>query len=488
MKVTASNTVHSANKKARHNIHRFVFLNLLTLISSLIFSHPVFASHSVSIITDKNIQLVPIAGTTDVKPASVNVTTTCTAGYNLSIATTTANTLYLNGDDTNTTPSFTAVDSAYALNDINHNTDKWGYSMTGTASTAGAFNPLSTTPVFVKTTSTTSTEESTINDTFSIYYGATASNTTTSGTYRMANNGAIVYYLTVAESCADSAVVTFNENLDGEGGEGTDSTIGNFPTSSDNTTEGANIILSNKRPTRDGYKFKEWNTEANGTGSYYYAGESIPTGQDGLSGFVTLYAIWVEDCNSATICYDGNHADAGTMANQSGTAGNTVLLIPSNFSRAGYAFTGWNTEADGTGTQYGPNQNYSLPSGGITLFAQWLAPSGTLQTWSGANNLSVGDIIALRDNRDDEVYMVAKLADNNIWITENLRLVPNTANIKQQNTNNPTNAFLATYSSSATSNMCYSDSATCDDTVKFNTNNINRSLTASYNTNDNSSS
>ena len=33
-----------------------------------------------------------------------------------------------------------------------------------------------------------------------------------------------------------------------------------------------------------------------------------------------------------------------------------------------------------------------------------------------------GSVIALTDKRDNQVYTIAKLADNNCWMTENLRL------------------------------------------------------------------
>ena len=168
-----------------------------------------------------------------------------------------------------------------------------------------------------------------------------------------------------------------------------------------------------------------------------------------MSGIVDLYAIWVAECASATVCYDGNGADEGTMPTQAGSANTTLALIPSNFSRAGYGFAGWNTMPDGSGTQYGPNQNLKMPlTGGVNLFAQWLAPTGTLQSWAAASSMNVGDVIALKDARDNEVYTVAKLADNNVWIVENLRLLPNTARITTRNTNNPTSAFISAFPSS----------------------------------------
>lgn len=464
-----------------------VMAMLSVLMFSFCLSRAAFATYSVSISTSSSITLdaSPLGDGVDIHDESINVTTTCTEGYNLTLATTADSTLYLGGDSTSEGSTFSPVSSSYALSDLTNNANTWGYSLTGNTSTVGAFNPLSTTPTVIKSTSETATESESIDDTFSVYYGTAVNSSLTAGSYRMANNGGISYYLTLAETCADSTVVTFNQNLDGEGAEGTDASLTNFPTTNDNTIDTSNntITLSNKRPTRTNYEFKEWNTEADGTGDYYYIDETIPMGADGLSGFVTLYAIWVEKCAAATVCYDGNHEDAGAMNTQSITAGTTANLIASNFSRDGYAFTGWNTMADGTGTQYGPNQNYSMPStGGLNLYAQWLEPTGTLQTWADASNMNTGDVIALRDDRDDEVYMVTKLADGNVWITENLRLLPSTASITTHNTNNPTSSFVtaAPSSSSSSTGQCASDNTACVDQINYNAHNLDRTLTPAF--------
>ena len=48
-----------------------------------------------------------------------------------------------------------------------------------------------------------------------------------------------------------------------------------------------------------------------------------------------------------------------------------VISIPQNvFVREGYYFSGWNTEADGTGTYYADKSEVTLKSN-ITLYAQW---------------------------------------------------------------------------------------------------------------------
>ena len=472
-------------RKTKKQFSYLVFIAMLLGLSCF-FASPVSATYTASLTTSDSITLNAsyVGNGVDTHNESINVTTNCTAGYNLTISTTSDSTLYLDGDSSNNTTTISPINNSYALSDLTHNANTWGYSLNGNSDTVGAFNSLSTTPSSIKTTAETASE-SAIDDKFSIYYGTAINSQLTSGSYRMSNNGAISYYLTISPTCADSTVVTFNENLDGQGSEGTDSTIANFPTSSDNTTDTTNntITLSNKRPTRTGYIFKEWNTEADGTGDYYYVGETVPMGQDGLSGFATLYAIWVANCPADTICYNDNHADGGTMTDQSATSNTNNTLIASNFDRSGYGFAGWNTEADSTGTNYGPNQTINpgnLSTTGLTLFAHWLKPSGTLQAWADTSSMNTGDVIALKDNRDDEVYAVAKLADGNIWTVENLRLNPGTANISASNTNNPTATFIADApSTTSTTTQCSSNGVACDDQIYFYAGNMSRSATQS---------
>ena len=484
------------------NSQILLFLALFFIVSSLCISYPTYAEYSASITTSGEVNLNPEAGLTDIKHSDINVVTNCRAGYNLTLITSVSdNNLYLNGDSSNNTPGtfISPIDGSKALSSA---TNTWGYLLSSnTPSANDVFFPVSSNylePTVLKTTSETASSTD-IDDNFSVYYGVNVDVSMAKGTYKMipedssastATNGGLAYYLTANPSCTISLSIDFNKNLDGQGGE-TGDDVANFPTAADNTTTDNILTLSDKTPSRDGYIFREWNTEMNGTGTAFYPGDTINIGigTDEMSGDITLYAIWVAECDNGYICYDGNGANAGTMPSQEATPGNNIALLPSNFSRAGYGFAGWNTQPNGSGTQYGPNQNFKMPAtGGVNLFARWIKPTGTLQTFMGASNMSTGDVIALRDSRDGEVYTVAKLADDNIWITENLRLVPNTANITVANTNNPTSNFLAAYHNSTSNNMCSNDNDTCNNSIQFNSNNINRNLAPQYDVNDNASS
>ena len=133
-------------------------------------------------------------------------------------------------------------------------------------------------------------------------------------------------------------------------------------------------------------------------------------------------------CEENKICYSKNALDTveGTMGQQpDATANSSVTLFASNYSRAGYGFAGWNTAPDYSGTNYGPNEDVTMPadmSNGLSLYAIWVKSAGIMQEWDGCAGLNKGDVTALTDARDNDTYAVAKLADGKCWMIENLRL------------------------------------------------------------------
>lgn len=153
-------------------------------------------------------------------------------------------------------------------------------------------------------------------------------------------------------------------------------------------------------------------------------------------------------CPANSICYspnsDGNGVVNGSMGIQTiASDATSATLLASNFWRSGYGFAGWNTEYDGSGIFYGPNEDiefeagdYSEINGGLSLYAIWVKSTGYLQGWNGCPTLTqavynsetgkleadLSSITALTDKRDNQTYAVARLADGNCWMIENLRL------------------------------------------------------------------
>ena len=87
----------------------------------------------------------------------------------------------------------------------------------------------------------------------------------------------------------------------------------------------------------------------------------------------TLTVAVVAQPRTVTITFDGNGADGGSMLQQTIIAGDTENLTANAFTRTGYEFTGWNTDADGNGTTYADEAAFTASGDEqrVTLYAQW---------------------------------------------------------------------------------------------------------------------
>ena len=72
-----------------------------------------------------------------------------------------------------------------------------------------------------------------------------------------------------------------------------------------------------------------------------------------------------------TVTYDGNGADSGkTTDNTAYATGTTATVKANGYTRNGYTFTGWNTQADGKGTSCKAGDSIDVTRN-IVLYAQW---------------------------------------------------------------------------------------------------------------------
>lgn len=87
----------------------------------------------------------------------------------------------------------------------------------------------------------------------------------------------------------------------------------------------------------------------------------------------TLTVAVVAQPRTVTITFDGNGADGGSMLQQAIIAGDTENLTANAFTRTGYEFTGWNTDAEGNGTAYADEAAFTASGDEqrVTLYAQW---------------------------------------------------------------------------------------------------------------------
>jgi uncharacterized repeat protein (TIGR02543 family) len=156
-----------------------------------------------------------------------------------------------------------------------------------------------------------------------------------------------------------TSTVSFNAN---------GATSGTVPSDITVMSVSATIPGNSGAMVRTGYDFVGWNTNAIGTGVTYLPGSTITPVVD-----TPLYAKWAS-VNSYTITYNANGATSGVVAPPV-TGANSIFDLDTNsgaLARTGYTFAGWNTLANGSGTNYTAGSRYT-PTASVTLYAKWTA-------------------------------------------------------------------------------------------------------------------
>ncbi|HUX41783.1 MAG TPA: InlB B-repeat-containing protein [Rectinemataceae bacterium] len=78
--------------------------------------------------------------------------------------------------------------------------------------------------------------------------------------------------------------------------------------------------------------------------------------------------------NSFYLIYDGNGNTSGTAPASVGCRYDATATVaePGDLAKTSYAFSTWNTAADGSGIGYAPGDPLRIPAGDLTLYAQWI--------------------------------------------------------------------------------------------------------------------
>jgi uncharacterized protein (TIGR02145 family)/uncharacterized repeat protein (TIGR02543 family) len=141
--------------------------------------------------------------------------------------------------------------------------------------------------------------------------------------------------------------------------------------------------------SKTGLVFAGWNTSADGTGTQYSIGDSIPIGTSN----VLLFAKWLL---VYSVTYYGNSNTSGTVPvdNTLYTNGQTASVLDNTgiLIRTGYSFAGWNTNASGTGTDRTPGSTFAIGSTNVSLYAKWTINQYTINYHS--NGATAGTVSA----------------------------------------------------------------------------------------------
>lgn len=120
-----------------------------------------------------------------------------------------------------------------------------------------------------------------------------------------------------------------------------------------------------------------------------------------------------------TLIYNINGADNGSTPEAVIEEEGTIIILDSGtgFSRYGYIFAGWNTNTNGTGTDYAGGSNYTLTND-ITLYAKW-------------NQVSNNNIMKITIGSDTFTATLVSNSTTNAF----RQLLPMTINMSELNNN-----------------------------------------------------
>lgn len=186
----------------------------------------------------------------------------------------------------------------------------------------------------------------------------------------------------VAQWTPNQAAINYNANPPTgrtPGGQGTANWTGHT---------GDTPTISQNGWTVDGYTFTGWNTQAGGKGQAYAPGTKWAA-----NGTLTLYAQWT--AGEASLSYNGNGATGGKTDPQTGKTDEKINVRDNGFTRDGYTFVTWNTQADCKGNAVKPNSEWTL-RGSSTLYACW---AGNAQTLTYHGNGATGGNTAVQSGK-----------------------------------------------------------------------------------------
>ena len=198
------------------------------------------------------------------------------------------------------------------------------------------------------------------------------------------------------------------------------------------------------------YSFTGWDTQANGTGVHYDNKESVSNLATENNAVVDLYAQWAHDPYAVSLVVnngtgsDTKNVDVGESASFTGITPNVTYHMQSEVSCTnGQAATYENgTVTLGEVTAHTTCTITAVPTIHTITYMQEMTPAicaatttpdDSLDTadyddWDGSHHGDINYIPrkVLVDTRDNQKYLVAKLADGECWMTQNLNLVMST--------------------------------------------------------------
>ncbi len=182
---------------------------------------------------------------------------------------------------------------------------------------------------------------------------------------------------------------------------------------------GNHFELPSVQPTREGYEFTGWNTKADGTGAAFTAETEVKQS-------LTVYAQWTRKQTEISVTFDKNGGDTEAdprVTTQKVDEGASIRFeLPSvQPTREGYEFTGWNTQADGTGAAFTAETEVKQS---LTVYAQWtrkqIEKEDTIsvtvkKVWKLNDGGTATDSVTVALYKNGNMDRTAVLSDANRW-------------------------------------------------------------------------
>ena len=172
----------------------------------------------------------------------------------------------------------------------------------------------------------------------------------------------------------------------------------------------AKVLSSDGLTAPEGKVFLGWNTKADGTGEMKYPGSSVL-----VTGNITLYAVWGNKTPGTTLVYHANDGSDRKITEPYANNATVTLKGKDTFTRSGYTFSSWNTQADGKGTSFKPNDKVIVDNiESNDLYAIWTKNSGGSGGGGRKPTVTIPDDVPTGLNGDDHYAYIVGYPNGNV--------------------------------------------------------------------------
>ena len=172
----------------------------------------------------------------------------------------------------------------------------------------------------------------------------------------------------------------------------------------------AKVLSSDGLTAPEGKVFLGWNTKADGTGEMKYPGSSVL-----VTGNITLYAVWGNKTPGTTLVYHANDGSDRKITEPYANNATVTLKGKDTFTRSGYTFSSWNTQADGKGTSFKPNDKVIVDNiESNDLYAIWTKNSSGGGGGGHKPTVTIPDDVPTGLNGDDHFAYIVGYPNGNV--------------------------------------------------------------------------